>query len=192
MLNYIANYYNFCRTSFFVYYTQQISAWLFGGAFAGAVAIGNPTVAALSFVALLLCFPAHVFHRGLLKWSTLNYFALLMVSLAWDVRRQSSERLTKDLLRKLHVMMHLYTERHKRVPQVTAFIERASDAGPATGAATGEGQREVGKGEPVGRGAVRSGGAIPVRTGEDELPDEASLLTAPARRAPRGAGTQAG
>jgi hypothetical protein len=82
MLNYIANYYNFCRNNFFVYYTQQISAWLFGGAFAGALTMGNLTVSALSFVALLMCFPAHVFHRGLLKWSTLNYFALLMVSLA--------------------------------------------------------------------------------------------------------------
>ena len=47
----------------------------------------------------------------------------MMVSLAWDVRRQSSERLTKDLLRKLHVLMYQYVEHHKRLPQVSPFIE---------------------------------------------------------------------
>src|SRR5213596_3304934 len=47
----------------------------------------------------------------------------LMVSLAWDVRRQSSERLTKDLLLKLHVLMSQYIEHHKRVPQISPFIE---------------------------------------------------------------------
>ena len=47
----------------------------------------------------------------------------LMVSLAWDVRRQSSERLTKDLLLKLHVLMSQYAEHHKRLPQISPLIE---------------------------------------------------------------------
>ena len=56
----------------------------------------------------------------------------LMVSLAWDVRRQSSERLTKDLLRKLSVLMDQYEERHKRLPQVSPFVEPAASAGTVT------------------------------------------------------------
>ena len=107
----------------------------------------------------------------------------LMVSLAWDVRRQSSERLTKDLLRKLHVMMNQYTERHKRVPQVTAFIETGSDAGPvgvrsATASAAGSGQLLRRKAERATAEPSRPGGPIPLRTREDDLPDEASLLAA--------------
>jgi hypothetical protein len=47
----------------------------------------------------------------------------LMVSLAWDVRRQSSERLTKDLLVKLDRMMTQYIVRHKQMPQVTPLVE---------------------------------------------------------------------
>src|SRR4051794_41746846 len=47
----------------------------------------------------------------------------LMVSLAWDVRRQSSERLTKDLLVKLDVLMAQYIAHHKQLPQVTPLVE---------------------------------------------------------------------
>ena len=86
----------------------------------------------------------------------------LMVSLATDVRQQSSERLTKDLLRKLDVLMGQYLDRHKKLPQVSPFIETAAGAPEA-------------KDKPAGGGAAGVGAAIPVR-GEDELPDEATLL----------------
>jgi hypothetical protein len=89
----------------------------------------------------------------------------LMVSLAWDVRRQSSERLTKDLLLKLHVLMAQYVEQHKRLPQVSPFIESPG----AAGGDVESGPRQTGE---------APAGAIPVRRGEDDLPDEATLLSA--------------
>jgi hypothetical protein len=54
----------------------------------------------------------------------------LMVSLAWDVRRQSSERLTKGLLIKLDALMAQYAARHKQLPEVTPLVDtsRASHA----------------------------------------------------------------
>ena len=88
----------------------------------------------------------------------------LMVSLAWDVRRQSSERLTKDLLLKLDVLMSQYLERHKRLPQVSPLVENSGPAG-----ADSKGISRPGEGP---------GGAIPIRRGEDDLPDEATLLAA--------------
>jgi hypothetical protein len=113
----------------------------------------------------------------------------LMVSLAWDVRRQSSERLTKDLLLKVHVLMNQYIEHHKRVPQISPFIEtggppresavviapplpttrrggrgRGDDAKPRLSAST----------RPAGEAAA----APPAGRAEDELPDEATLLAA--------------
>ena len=75
----------------------------------------------------------------------------LMVSLAWDVRRQSSERLTKDLLLKLDVLMGQYLARYKQLPQVTPLVE-----GIVAGAAASQ---------PATRPA------------EDELPDEDTLLS---------------
>ena len=47
----------------------------------------------------------------------------LMVSLAWNVRRQSSERLTKGLLVKLDALMGQYVARHKQLPQVTPLVD---------------------------------------------------------------------
>ena len=83
----------------------------------------------------------------------------LMVSLAWDVRRQSSERLTKDLLRKLDVLMAQYVARHKQLPQVTPLIETraAGHAAP----------------QPTSRA-----GRVQTRPADEELPDEETLLTA--------------
>jgi len=76
----------------------------------------------------------------------------LMVSLAWDVRRQSAERLTKDLLVKLDALMAQYAARHNRqLPQVTPFVE-TSNAAEAT----------------------RPGGAW--LKAEEDLPDEEQLL----------------
>jgi hypothetical protein len=83
----------------------------------------------------------------------------LMVSLAWDVRRQSSERLTKDLLRKLDVLMAQYVARHKQLPQVTALIE-ARVAGHATS-------------RPTAPTAWPS-----TRPADEDLPDEETLLAA--------------
>ena len=84
----------------------------------------------------------------------------LMVSLAWDVRRQSSERLTKDLLVKLDALMTRYVERYKQMPQVSAFIETAGANAAATSA---------------GGGIAMNG---PGRRAEEELPDESTLLGA--------------
>src|SRR4051794_11699409 len=83
----------------------------------------------------------------------------LMVSLAWDVRRQSSERLTKDLLRKLDVLMAQYVARHKQLPQVTPLIETRA-AGHAAS-------------QPTSRAA-----RVQTRPADEELPDEETLLTA--------------
>jgi hypothetical protein len=78
----------------------------------------------------------------------------LMVSLAWDVRRQSSERLTKDLLVKLDRMMTQYILRHKQMPQVTPLVEaRPSGLAP----------------RPLRQSP---------RPAEDELPDDDTLLAA--------------
>jgi hypothetical protein len=52
----------------------------------------------------------------------------LMVSLAWDVRRQSSERLTKGLLLKLDGLMTQYVAHHKQLPEVTPLVETARAA----------------------------------------------------------------
>ena len=79
----------------------------------------------------------------------------LMVSLAWDVRRQSAERLTKALLVKLDVLMGQYVARHKRMPEVTRLVD-----GPA--------QAET---QPA---AVLP----PTELVDDELPDEETLLAA--------------
>lgn len=79
----------------------------------------------------------------------------LMVSLAWDVRRQSSERLTKDLLIKLDALMGQYVSAHKRLPQVTSLVAQAGQTEPAT----------------------QPGLHVP-RATEDELPDEETLLSA--------------
>jgi type II secretory pathway pseudopilin PulG len=79
----------------------------------------------------------------------------LMVSLAWDVRRQSSERLTKELLVKLDALMSQYVAEHKRLPQVTLLVGRAAETEPAT--------------QP---------GMHPPRAAEEELPDEEALLAA--------------
>ena len=113
----------------------------------------------------------------------------LMVSLAWDVRRQSSERLTKDLLLKLHVLMNQYVEHHKRLPQISPFIETGS--APRESAViiatplptTRRGGRGGGGADakpgvpPAAQTTVVRGAAVPAR-GEDELPDEATLLAA--------------
>lgn len=92
----------------------------------------------------------------------------LMVSLAWDVRRQSSDRLTRDLLVKLHVLMSQYMERHKRMPQVTAFVVtsegKAGEAGDASDAAT----------RPV------ANATIPLRGVDEDLPEESVLQAAAA------------
>jgi hypothetical protein len=81
----------------------------------------------------------------------------LMVSLAWDVRRQSSERLTKDLLVKLDVLMGQYLARHKQMPQVLALV----DPGIA------------GEPQPQTQPAL-----LATRPAEDELPDEPTLHAA--------------
>ena len=77
----------------------------------------------------------------------------LMVSLAWDVRRQSSERLTKELLIKLDGLMGQYVAAHKRLPQVTPLVATVAETEPAT--------------QP---------GLHPPREAEEELPDEETLL----------------
>jgi hypothetical protein len=106
----------------------------------------------------------------------------LMVSLAWDVRQQSSERLTKDLLRKLQVLMNQYVERNKRLPQVSPFIETVEPARETPvvplAAAPRRGERAAGEGK-AGRTAGKdsTGDTTPLRA-EDELPDEATLLAA--------------
>jgi type II secretory pathway pseudopilin PulG len=87
----------------------------------------------------------------------------LMVSLAWDVRRQSSERLTKDLLRKLDVLMAQYVARHKQLPQVTPLIETRA-AGRAAP-------------QPASKPALH-GARLQTRPADEELPDEETLLTA--------------
>jgi hypothetical protein len=81
----------------------------------------------------------------------------LMVSLAWDVRRQSSERLTKDLLVKLDVLMGQYLARHKQMPQVLPLV----DPGLA------------GEPQPQTQPAL-----LATRPAEDELPDEPTLHAA--------------
>lgn len=78
----------------------------------------------------------------------------LMVSLAWDVRRQSSERLTKALLVKLDALMTEYIARHQRMPQVTSLVETVSVGGAAT--------------QPI----------LTMRGAEDDLPAEENLLAA--------------
>src|SRR3954469_18550804 len=79
----------------------------------------------------------------------------LMVSLAWDVRRQSSERLTKDLLVKLDVLMAQYIAHHKQLPQVTPLVETRGGVRVAARSA-------------AATQAVRSA----TRPAEEELPDE--------------------
>lgn len=78
----------------------------------------------------------------------------LMVSLAWDVRRQSSERLTKALLVKLDALMTEYTARHQQLPQVTPLVETVAAGGAATQS------------------------ILTTRAAEDDLPPEESLLAA--------------
>jgi len=85
----------------------------------------------------------------------------LMVSLAWDVRRQSSERLTKDLLVKLDVLMAQYIAHHKQLPQVTPLVETRGGVRVAARSA-------------ASTQAVRSA----TRPAEEELPDEETLLAA--------------
>src|SRR4029450_9461396 len=74
----------------------------------------------------------------------------LMVSLAWDVRRQSSERLTKDLLVKLDVLMGQDVTRNKQMP----------------------------KGGPPGETAPPATSPTVARPTDEELPEEATLLAA--------------
>jgi len=52
----------------------------------------------------------------------------LMVSLAWSVRRQSSERLTKGLLLKLDALMTQYVAHHKQLPEVTPLVDTSRAA----------------------------------------------------------------
>jgi hypothetical protein len=52
----------------------------------------------------------------------------LMVSLAWSVRRQSSERLTKGLLLKLDALMTQYVAHHKQLPEVTPLVDSSRAA----------------------------------------------------------------
>lgn len=79
----------------------------------------------------------------------------LMVSLAWDVRRQSAERLTKGLLVKLDVLMGQYIARHKRMPEVTRLVDA-----------------------PIHAATQPAVALSAVELAEDELPDEESLLAA--------------
>jgi len=86
----------------------------------------------------------------------------LMVSLAWDVRRQSSERLTKTLLVKLDALMTQYVARHKQLPEVTPLVD-------------------VHSGRPATKSAPQSALFPPTeksRPADDELPDEETLLAA--------------
>ena len=116
----------------------------------------------------------------------------LMVSLAQDVRRQSSERLTKQLLGKLDELMKQYIDRHHQFPQVTPFIDSvvASPAagqteparavqkrGASTRPAARQAAAELSKER---RGVVSSGGisGLTLRRAEEDLPDEATLLSA--------------
>ena len=46
----------------------------------------------------------------------------LAVSLARYVRRQASDRLTKDLLAQLDVLVRRYEDRYKALPAVPAFV----------------------------------------------------------------------
>ena len=85
----------------------------------------------------------------------------LMVSLAWDVRRQSSERLTKDLLVKLDALMAQYVAHHKQLPQVSPLVETRTGVRVAARGAAAKQQ-------------VRSA----TRPAEEELPDEETLLAA--------------
>jgi hypothetical protein len=95
----------------------------------------------------------------------------LMVSLAWDVRRQSSERLTKELLGKLDRLMAQYIERHHQVPQVAAFIEPV--APPETEPqAPGDG-RDARRRRAA---PAEANAALTTRKAEDDLPDEATLF----------------
>ena len=82
----------------------------------------------------------------------------LMVSLAWDVRRQSSERLTKELLVKLDRLMAQYVQQHKRLPHVLPLVDPGLTGGPA----------------PQSQPAPLSS----TRPAEDELPDEGTLHAA--------------
>ena len=79
----------------------------------------------------------------------------LMVSLAWDVRRQSAERLTKTLMVKLDVLMGQYVSRHKRMPDVTPLVDAVPQSATQPAAVLSATQ-------PL----------------EDELPDEDVLLAA--------------
>ena len=83
----------------------------------------------------------------------------LMVSLAWSVRRQSSERLTKGLLVKLDALMAQYTSRHKQLPEVTPLVEP-----PAGGRAASQ--------------PAQHPRALTTRAAEEELPEEDRLRAA--------------
>ena len=84
----------------------------------------------------------------------------LMVSLAWDVRRQSSERLTKGLLVKLDVLMSQYVARNKQLPDVTPLVDVVPSAKGTT--------------QP----ALLPSRALTTRPADEELPDEETLLMA--------------
>ena len=68
-------------------------------------------------IAVPTSFGRHYFHRIFSEYRRRYPEVKIVV--------QSSERLTKDLLLKLHVLMAQYVERHKRLPQVTPFVEMA-------------------------------------------------------------------
>ena len=87
----------------------------------------------------------------------------LMVSLAWDVRRQSSERLTKGLLLKLDGLMGQYIARHKQAAGGDAADRRGLDGRRGRTPATGRSTSTV---------------LLTTRPAEEELPDEETLLAA--------------
>lgn len=78
----------------------------------------------------------------------------LMVSLAWDVRRQSSERLTKELLVKLDALMGQYIAVNKRMPQVTPLVRG------------------------IGTNTTTQPALVASRPAEEELPSEEALRAA--------------
>lgn len=131
--------------------------------------------------------PRPLARRGFTLIEMLTVVALLiivlglMVSLAWDVRRQSSERVTKDLLVKLNVLMNQYIERNgKRLPRVTPFVGNPSPGQSPAARKAGRAEPrpdERSEQDPAARPADAAIGAIPFR-GSDEHLDESALLAA--------------
>ena len=96
----------------------------------------------------------------------------LAVSLARYVRRQASDRLTKDLLAQLDVLVGRYQERYRARPAVPPFVPggRGTNAGGGGGRAPGEGGRPDARSVPAA--------AASTHPAEATLPPETELQEA--------------